>query len=177
MRFAFILTFIAACGGSKDVIETTPPPGDPPPPVATTPPDAGVVAVAPPDAAPEPPPPPPEDPKVAIARAEQEAWAAAKPVFDKHCARCHTQTGAKKKKSALKHFDMTTYPFGGHHAGELGEEIREVLGVDGKKATMPADERGAVQGEELDLVVKWSKAFEAAHAAGLHEHHGGHGGH
>ena len=105
---------------------------------------------------------------------EQElaAYEAAKPVFEEHCAHCHTGDGKSKKgKKALKHFKMDSYPFEGHHAHELGAIVRKVLGVDGGKVTMPKDDKGAVQGKELELVVAWSRAFDAAHQ-GESGHHG-----
>jgi hypothetical protein len=91
-------------------------------------------------------------------------------VLDKHCARCHTKSGKKAKKASLTHFSMDSYPFGGHHATEIGEEIREVLGLEGKKASMPPDQKGVVKGEELALIVAWTEAFDRSHAAGLHDH-------
>jgi hypothetical protein len=115
-----------------------------------------------------------EEPAALLA-AEQEALALARPVLDKHCARCHSSGGKKARKNALSHFSMDSYPFGGHHATEIGEEIREVLGVEGKKkATMPPDQPGVVQGDELALVVAWTEAFDRSHAAGLHDHGAGH---
>lgn len=113
------------------------------------------------------------------------AYQAAKPVFDTYCAGCHTTgTGKPKKarKEALKHFSMDAYPFTGHHVGELGETVRKVLGVGKGKATMPMDDPGAVKGEELALVVAWTKAYDQAAQAGAGYHgeakgndHGGHG--
>ena len=78
--------------------------------------------------------------------------------------------GAKK----LDHFDMTTYPFGGHHAMEIAREIRKSLGIGGGTPRMPADDKGAVQGEELARIEAWADAFDASHVAGAHEGHGGH---
>ncbi len=112
----------------------------------------------------------PGEDATALLAAEQEALTLARPVLDKHCARCHTKTGKKAKKIALTHFSMDSYPFGGHHATEIGEEVREVLGLEGKKASMPLDQKGVVKGEELALVVAWTEAFDRSHAAGLHDH-------
>jgi hypothetical protein len=109
--------------------------------------------------------PAPPPPVIDHAAVELAAYQAAKPVFDKYCAGCHVKGERGAKKSALKHFDMTTYPFGGHHAGELGGEIREVLGATGKKPTMPMKNAGAVKGEELALILAWADAFDAARAA------------
>jgi hypothetical protein len=114
------------------------------------------------------------DPQV-IASAEQTALAGARPVLERHCAKCHTAAGKKAKKGSLAHFSMDAYPFGGHHAAELGATIREVLGASGKPATMPKDDPGVVQGAELETVLAWTRAFDAAHAAGLHQHEGEHG--
>ncbi|MBA3395968.1 MAG: hypothetical protein H0T89_25275 [Deltaproteobacteria bacterium] len=71
---------------------------------------------------------------------------------------------------------MTSYPFGGHHAMEISGEIREVIGLTEKKPTMPADDKGAVQGDELAAIKAWADAFDAAHAGGAHEGHGDAGG-
>jgi mono/diheme cytochrome c family protein len=105
--------------------------------------------------------------------AEQAAYERAKPVFEKYCASCHTKSGAKATAKKLDHFDMTTYPFGGHHAATIGVTIRKVLAIRGGKPTMPADRKGAVKGDELVLIAAWADAFDAAHkaAAPAHHHH------
>ncbi len=110
------------------------------------------------------------------AAAEKAAYERARPIFEKHCASCHTTAGkGKRKKKALRHFSMDSYPFGGHHAAEIGEEIREVLGVTGEKPKMPADRPGSVTGADLDAIVEWSKAFDRAHPEdGAAETQGGH---
>ena len=95
--------------------------------------------------------------------ADQAAFDRAKPVFVKYCASCHTKTGAKATAKKLEHFDMTTYPFGGHHAATIVPTIRKVLAIGGGKPTMPADKKGAVNGDELALIAAWCNAFEAAH--------------
>ena len=96
---------------------------------------------------------------------ELAAFETAKPVFERFCFRCHTKTGKKTKRKALDHLSMDRYPFGGHHAGEAAAVIRTVLGVDGKSATMPSDDPGAVTGEDLDRVLSWAAAFERTQAA------------
>lgn len=119
------------------------------------------------------------NPKELLA-AEKAAYERAKPVFEIHCARCHTSSGDhKQKKKALPHFSMDSYPFGGHHMAEMPETIRDVLGQAGDEASMPADNPGAVEGEELALILAWVDAFERSHKAGLHSHedHHDHGGH
>lgn len=70
---------------------------------------------------------------------------------------------------------MDSYPFGGHHANAVGEAVRKVLGATGKRATMPKDAPGSVQGTELEAVLAWAKAFEGAHHADEHEHEHEHG--
>lgn len=110
----------------------------------------------------------------AMLAAERAAYERAKPVFDKYCAKCHTSSGAKASKKAMSHFSMDTYPFGGHHATEIGDEIRKALGVTAKEPTMPRDRPGVVEGDELARVLAWADAFDAAHAAGLHDHGTGH---
>ena len=66
---------------------------------------------------------------------------------------------------------MDAYPFGGHHAAEITASIREVLGTTGKHPTMPRDDPGAVDGEELKLILAWADAFDKTHPAGASERH------
>jgi hypothetical protein len=106
--------------------------------------------------------------------AEQAAYEKAKPVFEKYCVKCHTSSGKKSKKETLEHFSMDGYPFGGHHAPELGQVIPVVLGATGKEAEMPQDDPGAVKGDELQAILEWAAAFEKSHAAGLHQDGGEH---
>lgn len=110
--------------------------------------------------------------------AETAAFEQAKPVFAKYCAGCHTQGGqaaAEQQAEALEHFDMTSYPFGGHHAATIGTEVKEVLGATGEKPSMPKNRPGSVKGDELALVLAWADAFEAAHPA--HDEHDEHDAH
>lgn len=98
---------------------------------------------------------------------EVAAFERARPAFEHHCFRCHTPAGKKSKRKALEHMAMDSYPFGGHHAGEAGKAIRAVLGADGKsKASMPSDDRGAVEGDDLATILAWADAFDRAHANG-----------
>lgn len=171
MRLASIIVVVAiACGGSPQQRPPAPPPADPVPmhePVAV---DAGAPVAAPTDAA-------PADPNAELLAAERAAFERAKPVFDRWCAKCHAKGGKNASAKKLGHFDMTTYPFGGHHAMEISGAIAKALGLTGKKPTMPADKKGAVQGEELALVKAWIDAFDAAHAGGAHGAAHDHGGH
>ncbi|MGN6109642.1 MAG: c-type cytochrome [Kofleriaceae bacterium] len=155
---------IAACGGSKPapapttpVAEQTEPAPAPAEPVETAPAEPA-----------EPPAPDPAQVKAELLAAETAAYEKAKPVFVKYCASCHQKGGRKANKKNLDHFDMTSYPLGGHHAAEIGEEVREVLGIGGGKPTMPAGKPGSVKGEELALIAAWVDAFEAARAGGAH---------
>jgi type IV secretory pathway VirB10-like protein len=169
-----VLVAAAACGGSS------PPPAapatEPTPatePVAPAEP-APVEPAAPPEpVAPAPPPPPPApDPaqiKAELRATELAAFESAKPVFDKWCAKCHSKTGKATSAKKREEFDMTSYPFGGEHAKEIGEEVLEVLGLTGKKPSMPADKKGAVKGAELELMKAWAEAFEASRKGGAHE--------
>jgi hypothetical protein len=127
-----------------------------------------------PDVAPPPSEPDPAQVKADLLAAETKAYEAAKPVFDKYCASCHQQGGKKATAKKLGHFDITRYPFGGHHAGEVGKTVRDVLGVGGGKPTMPYGNPGSVKGDELALIVAWSEAFDASHAGGAHEGMPGH---
>jgi uncharacterized membrane protein len=96
---------------------------------------------------------------------EIAAFEVAKPVFERHCFRCHTTAGKKSKHKALDHISMDQYPFGGHHADEAGKVVGEVLGADATgKATMPSDDRGAVRGDDLAKIVAWAAAFDRASA-------------
>lgn len=114
--------------------------------------------------------------KADLLAAETTAYENARPLFEKYCASCHSkgQKGAKPK--TLAHFEITTYPFGGHHAMEVGKNVRKVLGIGGGKPTMPKTRPGIVKGDELALFAVWADAFDAAHAGGAHEGHGT-GGH
>jgi mono/diheme cytochrome c family protein len=78
--------------------------------------------------------------------AELAAYERARPVFQRHCARCHATGGEKanNKGGALKHFNMDGYPFTGHHASDIGETVREVLGARGEQPSMPRDNPGAL---------------------------------
>ena len=109
-----------------------------------------------------------DDKQAALLAAERAAYDKAKPVFDKYCAGCHTHGGKQATEKKLDHFEMTSYPFGGHHAGTLGPTIRKVLAVDGGKATMPNGKPGSVTGDDLAVITAWSRAWDAAQAAGAH---------
>jgi hypothetical protein len=110
-----------------------------------------------------------------LARAERVAYEKAKPVFEAYCAPCHTSQSDKSGKSALQHFSMDSYPFGGHHAREVTKSIRHVLGASGSKPTMPRDKPGAVQGEDLQLILAWAESYDRAHVGSepSRDHSGG----
>jgi mono/diheme cytochrome c family protein len=172
MKMLLLAIVVAACGGSSKPAPTTSPPVDPVPmkeSVAAEP--AEPVKPAEPAA------PDPAKIKAELLAAETAAFEKAKPVFDKHCAKCHTKGGNLATAKKLDHFDMTSYPFGGHHAMEISSEIRKSLAIGGGKATMPFDKKGAVKGDELALIAAWADAFDASHKGGAHEGHEGHGGH
>jgi mono/diheme cytochrome c family protein len=99
---------------------------------------------------------------------EHAAFEKAKPVFEKYCSGCHTQGGPHATAKKLDHFEMTKYPFGGHHAGTLGPTIRKVLAIGGGKATMPDSKPGAVKGDDLAAISAWTQAWDASQAAGAH---------
>lgn len=166
------LLAVAACGGSSK--PTTAPAADPVP--MTEGPTTTTEATEPTKPA-EPTKPDPAKVKAELLAAETAAFDKAKPVFDKWCAKCHSKSGSKVAQKKLDHFDMTTYPFDGHHAMELGGQIRKSLGIDGSKPTMPFDKKGAVKGDELALIAAWADAFDASHKGGAHEGgaHGDHG--
>ena len=119
------------------------------------------------------------DSKADLLAAETRAWNAAKPVLDSACARCHTTAGKKASKKTLNHFNFDSYPPGGHHAATIGFTVRDVLGISGKKPTMPSDKPGSVTGEDLRKIKAWTDAWEAAEKGGAHpttqhDHHHGH---
>jgi hypothetical protein len=97
--------------------------------------------------------------------AERAAFEQARPVFDRYCSACHTSRGARHTATTLRHFSMDRYPFGGHHTATMGPTIREVLGAAGEPATMPADQPGAVRGDDLARVLAWADAWEHARGA------------
>jgi hypothetical protein len=100
-----------------------------------------------------------------VTQEERAAFAAARPVFEQHCFRCHTAKGRKARPKSLAHLTMDRYPFGGHHASEAAAVIRGVLGAgpEKKEASMPSDDRGAVTGDQLAKVLAWADAFDRAH--------------
>lgn len=159
-RSLCILAFLAACGSKTKSTPETPEPATP---------DAGATAVETPaestDAAPEDTGPD----TVGLLAAEVAAYEAAAPVFDQACARCHRDGGKKASKKKLEHFDMTSYPFGGHHVATITTTLRHVLGIDGARASMPADKPGSVGGDDLELIEAWADAYDAAEQAGAHE--------
>jgi hypothetical protein len=171
--FACVLA-ATACGGTSSKA-VTPATGstDPVPMTAPAPTVAPVEPVEPakPTEPAQPAAPDPAQVKAELLAAETAAFEKAKPVFDKYCAKCHSKDGSKQSAAKREHFDMTTYPFGGHHGMDVHNEIRIVLGVTGKKPTMPADKKGAVKGAELDLIKAWADAFDASHKGGAHEGH------
>lgn len=93
-----------------------------------------------------------------IPAAEKQAYQRAKPVFERYCAKCHGPDG---KSKARGHFTMDSYPFGGHHADEIGKRIMRSLG-EGGKPSMPLGNPGAVTGDELEAIRAWAQAFAAS---------------
>lgn len=181
MKLPVIAFCIAcACGGSAKPVPPATTTTDPvamneaTTPVRPTEPAPPVEPVKPVEPA-QPPAPDPAVIKADLLAAETSAYEKAKPVFEKYCAKCHSKDGRKQSVSKREHFDMTAYPFGGHHAMKVHDEIRKVLGLTGKKPTMPPDKKGAVKGDELDAIKAWADAFEASHKGGAHDglDHGG----
>jgi hypothetical protein len=105
---------------------------------------------------------------------ERAAYERAKPILEKYCAGCHTAGGVASSKEALEHFSMDGYPFGGHHAHEIGAMIRKSLGAAGSKPTMPLGKPGAVKGDDLAAILAWADAFDAAHPPAVKDHHAPH---
>jgi mono/diheme cytochrome c family protein len=117
----------------------------------------------------EEPPAPKPDPKAELLAAEQAAFEKAKPVFDKWCAKCHSKDGKNTSPKKRKELDISAYPFTGEHANP--KDIRRTLGIGGGKPSMPADKKGAVQGDELAAIAAWADAWDASHKGGAHDHH------
>ena len=153
--------------------EATPAPETTPAPEATAAPEATPPSEAakPPEPTklPEPAKPDPAKAKANLLAAETRAWNAAKPVLEKYCAKCHSQgaQGATKKK--LDRFDMSSYPMTGPRAATIGTTMRDVMGISGKKPTMPFGKPGAVTGDELAAIKAWTDAWQAADKAGAHK--------
>ncbi|MBA3540253.1 MAG: hypothetical protein H0T79_11550 [Deltaproteobacteria bacterium] len=166
MKHLILVTLLAACGGAKPAPTT---PITDPVPMTETPPPVAPSEPAQPD--------PAQVKKADLLAAERTAYEKARPVFEQYCAGCHMTGRRGAGPKSLEHFDMTTYPFGGHHAMELAKEIREVLAIGGGKPTMPKNNPGAVKGAELALIAAWADAFDASHAGGAHEGHTGAGEH
>lgn len=168
MRALLLTIAIAACGS-----KSTPPATPTPPPAETSPaatPAAMTEQPKQPDA--DKPAPPKADAKADALAAETAAYEKAKPVFEKYCSTCHSKAGKKSAKKKLDHFSIDSYPFGGEHTAFIGNHIRDVLGLSGKKATMPDDKPGSVKGDDLALVKAWADAWDAAEGAGAHPPHG-----
>jgi hypothetical protein len=166
MKALFLTLALAACGSKS------PPPANPTPPPAETHEAAPAPAEQPKSPEAEKPAPPKTDAKADALAAETAAYDKAKPVFEKYCSTCHTKAGKKSAKKKLDHFSMDTYPFGGEHTAFIGNHIRDVLGISGKKATMPFDKPGSVKGDDLALIKAWAEAWDAAEKAGAHPPHG-----
>lgn len=119
----------------------------------------------------------PHSESVAPTNQELAPYERASPIFESYCAKCHTTEGGESSATALAHFNMDNYPFGGHHAHEITAAVRKALGATGSAPTMPADNPGAVRGEELRLILEWADAHERAHAnsaiPGKHDHEHG----
>ena len=105
------------------------------------------------------------------------AFTKAKPVFDKFCGGCHTKDGYATSSEAIEHLDMSQYPFGGHHADEIGKSIRTSVGAAGKPATMPAGATDSLKGDDLKLIVAWCDAFDKAQPAKKKDAGHDHSGH
>ncbi|MBP9202832.1 MAG: c-type cytochrome [Kofleriaceae bacterium] len=164
MSLGLALT-LAACGGKAKPVEPVAEPA-PVEPAPTEPTETAPTETTPNEPVAEAKPAP--DPKLALLDAEKATYEAAKPVFEKACALCHTQAGAKKSAKKLAEFDMTSYPFTGKYAGDIAATMKKVLGVGGGKATMPANKPGSVKDGDLELIVAWANAWQAAQDGGAH---------
>ncbi|MEJ7600078.1 MAG: hypothetical protein WKG01_19375 [Kofleriaceae bacterium] len=152
-----VLLLAAACGGSsKPAPQPTPEP-------APAEPAPAPVAEAKPD---EPAAPDPAAVKAELMATETAAFVKAKPVFDKFCQGCHVKGQKNASAKKLNQLDLTAYPFTGEHS--KASDLRDVLGLSGKKATMPKTKPGAVKGDDLGTIIAWADAWDAAEAGGAH---------
>lgn len=168
-------TALAACGSNSSVAPTAPkePQHDRDHEGVAS---GGAVTTPDSTAASKEPPSPAEPPKLDPATvmkarlrvAEAVAFEAARPVFARACARCHTKAGKKATKKRLDNFDLDLYSLGEQHTATIGFTIRDVLGISGKKPTMPYDKPGSVQGDDLAAIKAWSDAWEASYKVGAH---------
>lgn len=156
--FLSVLLLAAACGGSS---KPAPQPTPEPAPVEPAPPPVEEVKPE------EPPAPDPTAVKAELMSAEMAAFEKAKPVLDKFCTACHVKGQKNASAKKLNEFDMTAYPFAGEH--NKASDLRDVLGLSGKKATMPKTKPGAVKGDDLATIIAWADAWDAAEAGGAHE--------
>lgn len=160
-RLVGLLAIASACGA----------PSSPPP-----------VAGAPPSAAPS--------ASVALPEAELAAYRAAAPVFERYCLACHRPGTNSMSVITSNTLDLGTYPFTGSSSNEAGFLIAAALGapladLDARdeaplslarqhigagrppKARMPKDQPGAVQGDDLERILAWARAWRATRRAGL----------
>jgi hypothetical protein len=176
---------VAACGSTPSAASTTPPAATTPSPAPANPThahdhdNAGSAVAVPESPSKEPekpaePGPAAADSKADLLASETAAWATTRPVLEKACATCHTSAGKKATKKKLGHFSFDSYPPSGHHTSTIGFTIRDVLGLSGKKPTMPYDKPGSVQGDDLAKIKAWTDAWEAAEKAGAHPPAGEH---
>ena len=102
----------------------------------------------------------------APAATEQTTAQKARAVFNQQCASCHIEgTNAK----ATKHFKLDHDVLAGHHVGSLGKTMRQVLGMNGGKATMPPGGH-ALSPEDAQLLVSWADEQDRS-APKQHEGH------
>lgn len=106
--------------------------------------------------------------KARLRVAEAVAFEAARPVFARACAMCHTKAGKKATKKTLDNFNLDLYSLGEQHTATIGFTIRDVLGISGKKPTMPYDKPGSIQGDDLAAIKAWSDTWEASYKVGAH---------
>ena len=107
--------------------------------------------------------PDPAEVKAQAAARELAAYKTAEPVFTRYCASCHQKGGKHATAKTLAHLDISTYPFKGHHAAEIGPKLRQVLGIGGGKATLPKGRPGIVGNGELDEIAAFCAAWDEAH--------------
>lgn len=146
-----------------EVAAVTPAPAAPPvaaaSPVANVPPtpDSGAAAKAA-KAQPQ-----AEPVKPAPAAGKTPTWTTdVKPLFAKHCDRCHGPDPDDEEIAvkAKKHMDTSTFPFKSKHdsAKLFAELSRSVTRAKDGRTKMPADDRRGLKDEEIATLKAWAAA-------------------
>ena len=86
------------------------------------------------------------DPKAELLAAETSAWEAAKPVFTKYCATCHTKDGKKAAKKKLASFEEPSAVSSSRRAAALERRTPMSPGASPRSKCRPRGRDGAIPG-------------------------------